>query len=63
MTNKTQMVFAAVFAYIREHFSAYVAPNVVITNFDTDMQTAIAYTFPEATIKGYWFQYTDVIKK
>lgn len=60
MTARSQTVFAAVFAYIREHFTAYVSPNVIMTNYDTDMQTALAFTFPEATIKGYWFHYTDV---
>lgn len=60
MTSKSQSDYAAVFAYIREFFGAYVSPNVIMANFDADMQQALHFTFPEATIKGYWFHYTDV---
>lgn len=60
MTSKSQSDFAAVFAYIREFFGAYVSPNVIMANFDVNMQQALAFTFPEATIKGFWFHYTDV---
>lgn len=60
MTSKSQSDFAAVFAYIREFFGAYVSPNIIMANFDVNMQQALAYTFPEATIKGFWFHYTDV---
>lgn len=60
MTTKTKVGYAAIFAYMRENYSQYILPNVIMTNFDTDMQTVLAYTFPEATIKGFWFIYTDV---
>lgn len=60
MTSKSQSDFAAVFAYIREFYGAYISPNVVMANFDPNMQQALAFTFPEATIKGFWFHYTDV---
>lgn len=63
MTAKSQTIYAAVFAYIREHFSSYISPSIVMTNFQADIQTAISFTFPEATIKGYWFHYTDAIRK
>lgn len=45
---------------MRENFSQYITPNIIMANYDSDMQTVLAYTFPEATIKGYWFLYTDV---
>lgn len=61
MTSKSQTGYAAVFAHMREHLSAYITPNLVMTNYDPEMQSALSLTFPEATIKGYWWQYTDVI--
>ncbi|KAG4078943.1 hypothetical protein HA402_010895 [Bradysia odoriphaga] len=63
MTSKSQSDFAAVFAYIREFYGTYVSPNVIMANFDQNMQQALQYTFPEATIKGFWFHYTDAVLK
>ncbi|KAJ6649440.1 hypothetical protein Bhyg_04675 [Pseudolycoriella hygida] len=63
MTSKSQSDFAAVFAYIRESLGDYVSPNVIMANFDINMQQALTFTFPEATIKGFWFNYTDAVLK
>lgn len=32
-----------------------------MSDFDPETQLALAYTFPDASIKGYWFYYTDTI--
>lgn len=34
-----------------------------MSNFDADIQMALAYAFPEATIKGYWYEYTNALIK
>lgn len=34
-----------------------------MSDFDPETQLALAYTFPEASIKGFWFYYTDAILK
>lgn len=34
-----------------------------MSDFDPETQLALAYTFPEASIKGFWFYYTDAIFK
>lgn len=62
MTVKSQAIFAALFAYLREQLSAYILPNIIMSEFDTAMQSALSFTFPEATIKGSWFHYTEVCK-
>lgn len=60
---KTQAIYAVIFAYIRENLSAYITPNTIMSDFDPETQLALAYTFPEASIKGFWFCYTDAILK
>lgn len=34
-----------------------------MSDFDPETQLALAYTFPEASIKGFWFHYTDSVLK
>lgn len=60
---KTQAIYAVIFAYIRENLSAYITPNTIMSDFDPETQLALAYTFPEASIKGFWFHYTDSVLK
>lgn len=60
---KTQAIYAVIFAYIRENLSLYITPNTIMSDFDPETQLALAYTFPEASIKGFWFYYTDSILK
>ncbi|XP_031628164.1 uncharacterized protein LOC116343963 [Contarinia nasturtii] len=60
---KTQAIYAVIFAYIRENLSAYITPNTIMSDFDPETQLALAYTFPDASIKGFWFYYTDAILK
>lgn len=55
--------YTAVFNYIRDNLAAHVTPSVIMSNFDADIQTALAYAFPEATIKGYWYEYTNALIK
>lgn len=63
MTVKSQAMFAALFAFLREQLSAYILPNIIMSEFDSAMQSALNYTFPEAIIKGSWFHYTEGIIK
>lgn len=58
---KTQAIYAVIFAYIRENLPAFITPNTIMSDFDPETQLALAYTFPEASIKGFWFYYTDSI--
>lgn len=32
-----------------------------MSDFDPETQLALAYTFPDASIKGFWFKFTDAI--
>lgn len=61
LTSQTESCYAAVLAYVRENLSAYVAPNIVMSDYCQQIQSALAYTFPEASIRGYWFHYTNDI--
>lgn len=60
---KTQAIYAVIFAYVRESLSAYITPNTIMSDFDPETQLALAYTFPDASIKGFWHIYTDSILK
>lgn len=60
---KTQAIYAVIFAYIRENLSAYITPTTIMSDFDPETQLALAYTFPDASIKGFWFHYTDSLLK
>lgn len=60
-TCKTQAIYAAIFAYIRENLSNFVTPNTIMSDFDPETQLALAYTFPDASIKGFWFNYIDSV--
>jgi hypothetical protein len=61
MTAKTLAGYSAVFAFLRERFSEYIVPNNVITDFDDTIHSALNLTFPEATVKGCWFNYVETI--
>lgn len=61
MTAKTASAYSAIFAYIRENLSAEITPSVMMSSYDADVQASLAAEFPEATVKGYWFQYTDAV--
>lgn len=61
MTAKTSSAYSAIFAYIRNNLAPFVTPTIIISNFDADIQSALALTFPEATIKGYWYEYTNAL--
>lgn len=41
----------------------FLTPNAIMSDFDPETQLALAYTFPDASIKGYWFVYVDTILK
>lgn len=62
MTATTESSYAAVFAYIRENLSQ-ISPSTIMSNYDSDILSALTYTYPEVTVKGYWFQYTDAVLK
>lgn len=59
LTARTESCFSAIFAYIRENLSAHVTPNIIMADYSGEIQSALAYTFPEAAIKGYWYLYTN----
>ncbi|XP_055855908.1 uncharacterized protein LOC129919098 [Episyrphus balteatus] len=59
VTAKTKSAYAAIFAYIRQELK--VIPNIIVSDFDNLVQSELAFAFPEAIIKGSWYQYTDAI--
>lgn len=63
MTAKTASAYSAIFTYIRDNLAAYVTPTVIMSNFDATIQSALAYIYPEATVKGYWYEYTSSLIK
>lgn len=60
-TCKSQAIYAAIFAYIRENLTAFVKPNTIMSDFNPETQLALAYTFPDASIKGFWFNYIESV--
>ncbi|XP_055907079.1 uncharacterized protein LOC129942249 [Eupeodes corollae] len=59
ITAKTKSAYAAIFSYIRQELK--VTPNIIVSDFDNVVQSELAFTFPEAIIKGSWYQYTDSV--
>lgn len=39
------------------------SPNIIITNFDSSIHSSLSYAFPESTIKGNWFEFTNSVLK
>lgn len=62
-TKRDQNIFSSIFQSLREQFPNIIVPNVIVTEFDSEIQTALGYTFPEATIKGNWFHYAESVVK
>lgn len=59
LNRKSHPIFASVFAYLREHTN--IIPSVVISDFDPEIQSALELTFPEANIKGNWFEFVESV--
>ncbi|CAO1434705.1 unnamed protein product [Diamesa tonsa] len=54
--------YSAIFCYIRDQFPIFV-PNccIVTNNNDSNLKQSLLETWPEATIKYFWFHYADDI--
>lgn len=59
ITAKTKSAYASIFSYIRQDLK--IIPNIIVSDFDNVVQSELALTFPEAIIKGSWYQYTDSV--
>lgn len=62
-TKRDQSILSSIFQFLREQFPNIIIPNCIVTEFDTEMQTSLGYTFPEATIKSNWFHYAESVQK
>lgn len=61
MTAKTISAYTSIFEYIRDNLSSEISPSVIMSSYDMNIQSSLSTEFSEATIKGYWCQYTDAV--
>uniref|UniRef100_T1GB53 MULE transposase domain-containing protein n=1 Tax=Megaselia scalaris TaxID=36166 RepID=T1GB53_MEGSC len=61
LTAKTPSSLGAFFEYLSRDLK--LTPNLIITNFDPALHSSLAYAFPESTIKGNWFEFTNSVLK
>lgn len=54
-------IYAAVFAYVREQFATHIRPTQLVTNYAPCMQKTAQRTYPDATVKGFWHEYTGAL--
>uniref|UniRef100_A0A336LYY7 CSON005571 protein n=1 Tax=Culicoides sonorensis TaxID=179676 RepID=A0A336LYY7_CULSO len=61
MTVKSYSIYSAIFAYLREQIPETLSPTNIFSNYDTDMMSALSMTFPEASVRGYYFHFTSAV--
>ena len=61
MSAKTHSCYVAAFNYLKERLGSSLRPKNILTEFDSMLQNALTTAFPESTVKGCWFHYTDAI--
>lgn len=61
LTVKSHTIYSAIFAYLREQIPETLSPSNIFSNYDSDMISALSMTFPEATVRGYYFHYTSAV--
>lgn len=60
---KSVEVFSSFFVYIRDKAPTAMLPNNILTTCDGNLQEALRFSFPEATIKVMWFFYASAVLK
>lgn len=61
LTAKTPSALSSFFEYLSRDLK--LNPNIIITNFDPILHSTLSYGFPESTIKGNWFEFTNSVLK
>lgn len=61
LTAKTPSALSSFFDYLSRDLKF--APNIIVTNFDPTVHSSLSFSFPESTIKGNWFEFTNSILK
>lgn len=59
MTDKTYAILARIFSYIREQL--HMAPDLIISESDGMIYSALEMSFPKTTVKVYWYHYMAAI--
>ena len=60
MTGKKRRLYDQVFVKIKQFLPEGVSPSVVLTDFEPALQGALAAVFPEASVRGCWFHFSQV---
>ena len=60
MTGKSRALYDSVFHKIKEELPETVNPETVMTDYEVALQGALSEIFPEATIVGCWFHFSQV---
>ena len=60
MTGKSRALYDSVFQKIKEELPETVNPETVMTDYEGALQGALSEIFPEATIVGCWFHFSQV---
>ncbi|XP_043279307.1 uncharacterized protein [Venturia canescens] len=61
MGKKTEEAYTAVLECIVLKLTPFLRPKMVMADFETPLQKAIAKVFPEANTKGCWFHHNQAI--
>ncbi|KAL1376396.1 hypothetical protein pipiens_016914 [Culex pipiens pipiens] len=61
MTDKTYAGLVAIFSYIREQLGSLVEHALILTDADCLVQNSLETSFSEATVKVYWYHYTEAV--
>ena len=62
MTGKSGALYRAVFEKIKEELPDSVNPETVMCDFEPALQNGLQEIFPEATVTGCWFHFSQVGK-
>ena len=60
LTRKTQVLYTAVLEKVKELMAGF-NPTIIMADFEPSLRNALRETFPQCTIKGCWFHYTQAV--
>ena len=60
MSHKTRALYDAVFLQVKAMLPDSVQPEYLLTDYETALQKGLGTIFPEATVLGCWFHFSQV---
>ena len=60
MSHKTRALYDAVFLQVKAMLPDTVQPEYLLTDYETALQKGLGTIFPEATVLGCWFHFSQV---